>query len=178
VIADESLLDGRVDGRQGAGGPRPSTEGTCACSEHLERGDVFLARVQENVARTQELVAANAEFVLARHAPISNRMAARLSGLRDGAGLSSGRSNSRWIHRDRGQMYSAHRREAAAEWLAFIAEVNEEETAEEELGRLVEGDGERQPGRVSARHLPPDGAAPCSQRTVRGARYPRRRARV
>jgi hypothetical protein len=43
-----------------------------------------------------------------------------------------------------------------------------EKAAEEELGRLVEGDGERQTGRVSARHLPPDGAVPRSQRTVRG----------
>jgi hypothetical protein len=110
-------------------------------AEYLQRGDLFFARVEDSLARTQELIAANAELLLNRR---SRNM--QPPGTLAERALASRRAERRAlefaaVHRDRGQMRRAQCQEMAAQWFAFIAEVNEDAAAEEEMRCLAERNG-------------------------------------
>jgi hypothetical protein len=103
-----------------------------------------MARVEANLARAEELVAANAELLVARESfdgsvrvTAADRVFALRSAERRALEFAA-------IHRSRGQVARAQFHEAAAEWLAFVAEVNEDDGAvarEAEASLLAKGNG-------------------------------------
>jgi hypothetical protein len=92
-------------------------------------GDLFFAHVHEKLGRAQELVAANAELIAAREARDDQPLGTPVERAARWRAAEQRSLEFAAIHRDRGQMTKAHFHEAAAEWLAFIAEVNEDQAA-------------------------------------------------